>query len=94
MNIENINRFIELEKRKEEVKKYFDQLQTALEEVVKDIGINKYFQDPTDGTVYKTVEPEGRFVKFEKYSYERTKRLGEARGTLSIKEAKEAGFDV
>jgi hypothetical protein len=86
-------KFVELEKQKETVKKYFDDLQNALEAVVDEIGVDCYFQDEA-GTVYKTVIPDGRFVKFEKLSYERTKRPGEARGTLSVKEAKEAGFTV
>ena len=87
-------KFLELERKKAEVKKYFDELQAAVEEVVNEIGINQYFQDPTDGTVFKTVIPEGRFVHFEKFGYKRTKRVGETRGDLSMKEAKEAGFDV
>ena len=87
-------KFIELEKKKAEVKKYFDELQTAIEAVVKEVGIDQYFQDPTDGTVFKTVIPEGRFVHFDKFGYKRTKRADEKRGDLSMKEAKEAGFDL
>lgn len=88
-----IQRFIELEKKKEEVKKYFEELNTALEEVVKEIGVGSYFQD-AHGTVYKTVIPEGKFVYFERFGINRTRRPGEKRGDLSIKEAKEAGFQV
>jgi hypothetical protein len=47
-----------------------------------------------EGIVYGIIEPEGRFIYYEKYSYVRTKRPGESRGTLSIKEAKERGFPV
>ena len=81
--------FVALEKRKNEIKKYFEDLETAVEAVSKEIGENGYFQD-AEGTVYKIVRPEGKFVHFEKWGYERTKREGEARGTLSVKEAKEA----
>ena len=87
-------KFVELERQKEVVKKYFDDLQTVLEMVAEEVGIDGYFQDPSDGTVFKVVVPDGRFVKFEKLGYERTKRSGETRGTLSVKEAKEAGFTV
>ena len=87
-------RFVELEKKKEEVKKYFDELKTALEQVALELGMNNYFQDPADGTVFKIVEPEGRFVTYDKISYVRTRRTHEKRGDLSLKEAKEAGFQV
>lgn len=86
-------RFVELEKQKESVKAYFDNLKKAVEEVSKEVGINGYFQDP-EGTVYKVVIPEGKFVTFEHISYVRTRRLHEKRGDLSLKEAEEAGFTV
>jgi hypothetical protein len=44
--------------------------------------------------VYKIVEPEGKFVTFEKISYIRTRRSDEARGDLSLKEAEAAGFTI
>jgi hypothetical protein len=87
-------KFVELEKKKAAVKKYFDELDAALLDVVAEIGIGRYFQDPSDGTVYKTVNPEGIFVPFKKVGYQRTRRLDEKRGDLSMKEAEEAGFVV
>lgn len=90
---EAINRFLELEKRKTEIKKYYEELNAALDAVIKEVGVNSYFQD-SEGTVFKTVIPEGRFVSFDKYGYVRTRRPDEKRGDLSLKEAKEAGFDV
>jgi len=86
-------KFVLLEKRKEEIKKYFEELSEAVKAVATEIGINGYFQD-TEGTVYKIIEPEGKFVTFEKISYIRTRRIGEKRGDLSLKEAEEAGFTV
>jgi hypothetical protein len=86
-------KFVALEKQKEQVKKYFEQLKEATESVAKEVGINGYFQDE-EGTVYKIVEPEGKFVTFEKISYVRTRRMDEKRGDLSLKEAEEAGFTV
>jgi hypothetical protein len=87
-------RFVELEKQKETVKRYFDDLKEATEAVAAEIGINGYFQDPSDGTVFKITIPEGKFVTFDKISYVRTRRLDEKRGDLSLKEAEEAGFSV
>lgn len=86
-------RFVELEKQKEQVKQYFENLKNAVEAVQKEVGVNGYFQD-AEGTVYKIVIPEGKFVTFEHISYVRTRRLHEKRGDLSIKEAEEAGFNV
>lgn len=86
-------RFVELEKQKEAVKLYFDRLEEATRAVAEEIGLNGYFQDP-EGTVYKVVVPEGRFVKYDKIGYQRTRRAGEKRGDLSLTEAREAGYNV
>jgi hypothetical protein len=86
-------KFVELEKRKEEIKKFYEDLKLAIEAVKAEVGLNGYFQDE-EGTVYKIVEPEGKFVTYDKISYVRTRRLTEKRGDLSIKEAEEAGFNV
>ena len=88
-----IQRFLELEKRKESVKKFFEELNEAVANVAAEVGVGGYFQD-AEGTVYKIVEPEGKFVHFEKLSYVRTKRPHEKRGDLSMKEAEEAGFTL
>lgn len=86
--------FVNLERKKEEVKKYFEELNLAVEAVAKEIGVGGMFQDPSDGTVFKVVVPEGKFVHFEKLSYVRTRRTNEARGDLAVKEAEAAGFTV
>ncbi len=86
-------RFVELEKQKEEFKKLLTELDEVNQAVADEIGIGNYFQDD-EGVVYKIVVPSGRWVKFESISYVRTKREGEDKGTLSVKEAKEAGFEV
>ena len=87
------SKFVELERQKETVKKFFEELQLATEALVAEMGVDKYFQDD-QGIVYKTTVPEGKFVHFDKYGYDRTKRAGEARGSLSVKEAEGAGFVV
>jgi len=86
-------KLIELDKKKEEVKKYYEELAQTLEELVKQNGLNSMFMDQ-DGIVYKVIKPEGRFIPYENHAYVRTKRSGEERGSLSLKEAKERGFDV
>lgn len=85
--------FVVLERKKAEIKKYFEDLAVATEALVKEIGVGSYFQDE-QGIVYKTTIPDGKFVHFEKYGVDRTKRTDETRGTLSAKEAQAAGYNV
>lgn len=84
-------RLVELDKRKAEVKRFFDDLTQATKAVAAEVGLNGYFQDP-EGTVYKVIVPEGKFVYFDPISYVRTRRADEKRGDLSLKEAEDAGF--
>lgn len=86
-------RFVELEKRKESIKAYFEELKVATEALAAEVGINGYFQDD-EGICYKVVIPTGRYVNYETLSYHRTRRPGEKAGDLSMKEAREAGFKV
>jgi len=86
-------RLVELEKQKTEYKRLLDELKLVTEAVAKEVGINGFFQDE-EGTVYKIVVPGGKWIPFEAISYVRTKREGEKTGSLSIKEAKEAGFEI
>ena len=86
-------KFVELERKKEDIKRYFDELNQACEAVSKEVGVNGFFQDEL-GIVYKVVVPEGKFVYFEKISYVRTRRPHEKRGDLSMKEAESAGFKL
>lgn len=77
---------VALDLRKREVQEYYENLEEAVRAVAKEVGVGGYFQ-ASDGTVYKIVEPEGRFVQFKTLDFVRTKREGEERGTLSMKEA-------
>ncbi len=88
-------KFIELDKKKTEVKKYFEELQEATEAVAKEVGVDGHFQDE-EGTVYKVVVPAGRFVKFEQIGCQRTRRafLDEKKGDLSLTAARELGYVV
>jgi hypothetical protein len=89
-----VQRLLELERQKAAVKKYFQDLSEATEALAKEVGIGGFFQDPSDGTVFKVVVPDGRWVNYETISYVRTRRSDEKRGDLSLKEAQAAGFTV
>ena len=84
-------RLVELDRKKDMVKAYYEELTDVLTQLAAETGVNNMFQDG-DGVVYQIVEPEGRYVSYEKFSYVRTKRDGETRGSLSKKKAEEAGF--
>ncbi len=86
-------RLVQLDLRKKEIDSFYEELEQALTDVVAEIGVGSYFQSG-DGTVYKVVKPTGTFVSFRDLAYNRTKREGEDRGTLSVKEAQSAGFNV
>lgn len=88
-----VSRFIELDKKKEEVKKFFEEYKLAVEALVQEIGVGGHFQD-ADGTVYLVEVPEGKFVAFDKYSVVRTRRSHEKRGDLSLTRARDLGYSV
>lgn len=86
-------KFIELEKKKADIKQYFADLAQATQEVVAEIGMGAFFQDE-EGTVYKTAAAIGEFVHYKSIEIVRTRRSGERNGTLSLTDAKDAGFEV
>lgn len=85
--------FIELDKKKADVKKFFEEYKAAVDAVVEEVGVGGHFQD-ADGTVYQTTIPEGRFVAFDKFTVNRTRREGEKRGDLSLTKARDLGYEV
>jgi len=97
MKAENLSdthkRYIELDKQKDEIKKFYDELKAVTEKLVEENGVDHYFQD-ADGTVYKTIVPDGTFVHFKKFEVKRTRRGEEKKGELSMTEAREQGFVV
>jgi hypothetical protein len=86
-------RLIELDKKKSEIKAFYEEYNSLLEAIAKDNELVKAFQDD-DGTVYLLNSAEGKWVNFDKYQLDRTKRPGEERGSLSVKKAQELGFKV
>lgn len=86
-------KYIELEKKKEQYKLYLEELKETIELLNQEMGINGHFQDAA-GTVYQIAESKGRFVHFDKYEIKRTRREGERSGSLSLTTARDLGYDV
>lgn len=86
-------KFVELDRKKAEYKQFLEEYKATLESLVAEMGLGKFFQDE-EGIVYQTAEATGRFVYYEKFTVNRTRRDGEAKGSLSAKAAREAGFTV
>jgi len=86
-------RFVKLERQRVAYKEFLQELEEATQQIADEDGIGSLFQDEK-GVVYKIIAPAGRWVAFDPIGYVRTKREDEAKGTLSTKEAKEAGFEI
>lgn len=86
--------YIEMDKRfSAEIKPFLDAFKVAKEAVVIESGVGAFFQDD-DGTVYHTADKKGQWVDFSPHEIQRTRRPGEAKGSLSLTAAKEAGFEL
>lgn len=81
-------RLIELDEQKPVIKQWYEDMDTTLAQIAAEGKLGEMFAAP-DGTVFKIQPCEGRYVTFTPIEYVRTKREGEARGTLSMKEADE-----
>lgn len=87
-------KFLEISARYEELKAEMKLLKPELNGLLEEIGTDTYFQDPATKLVYKVVQPTGTYIEFSKISYNRTKKEDEKKGSLSKKEAQEAGFEL
>jgi len=83
--------FVSLAEKYEALKDQLKQLRAELDAEAAKLGVGAYVQG-NDGTVYKIIRPQGTYVEFREIGYERTAKAGESRGSLSKKEAQEAGF--
>lgn len=86
-------KFVELDRKKDEWKKFFEEYQETVQSLADEQGVGSFFQDD-QGIVYEVAIPDGRFVHYEKFTINRTRREGERQGSLSMKKAREAGFTV
>lgn len=77
--------------KKEELKAQMKEVNLALDVVLTELGEGNAFQ-AYDGTVVKVTVPTGTFIEFKRIDFVRTRREGEAKGSLSKKEAEEMGF--
>lgn len=85
-------KFISLDRQMESVRDLMKQRDAALDELKREIGATP-FQDEL-GVVYQLTKPNGTFVYFKDIEAVRTRRPGEVKGTLSMKQAREWGFTV
>jgi hypothetical protein len=88
------SKFLELAKKSEKLLEEFKKTQTELEAEMISIGLEKYIQDPETSIVYCIVKPSGTFIYYKEIDYIRTKKEDERAGTLSVKKAQEAGFNI
>jgi len=91
---EQQQKFLEISKRVETLKEEMKALLPTLNELMAEMEIGELFQDPETGLVYKIQAAKGTYVYFNPIEYVRTKKSGETAGTLSKKEAEEAGFTL
>ena len=87
-------KFIQTTKELELLKEKRKEIGLQLEELANQIGVGSSFQDPEDKTVFEIVVPEGKYMYFDKIDYVRTRREGERSGSLSLKRAKELGYEL
>jgi len=80
---------INLIQKIEALKEQLKPLQKELDATIKDIPTNEMFQDPETKLVYRIVPQTGIYVEFKPLIYQRTRKEGEAKGTISQKEAEE-----
>lgn len=86
--------FIDLVNEYETLKERLKDSRSKLDALALEIGEGTYLQDPSSGVVLKICVPSGTFIEYKRIDYVRTRKAGEDRGSLSLKEAKAAGFEV
>lgn len=86
-------KFIELDKKKAEYKRFVEEYEQTVKDLVTEMGVGGHFQDG-EGTVYQTAPCDGKFIHFIRYEVNRTRRPGEKAGSLALKAAKDLGYSV
>jgi len=87
-------KFLNESKQMESLQEQINALREQLAATMVDLGIGTLLQDPETSLVYKIVKPNGTFMFYKDIDYTRTAKATERAGTLSKKEAEEAGFTV
>lgn len=91
---ESNRRFFEETAKLEEMRMAIKLQTTIVDDLMIQLPLDVLFQDPNTGLVFKIQRPSGTFITFKEREYVRTKKATEAKGSLSKKEAEEAGFKV
>jgi hypothetical protein len=84
---------VNLSLQKEKLRKEMEEINKNLEDALKSLGMGHIFQ-AEDGTVFRVSKPAGTFVAFRDIDYDRTRREGEKSGSMSLTDARAAGFEV
>lgn len=87
------NKLVELAEKREALKKQMDAVYEELDSTLKALGEGAMFQAES-GIVFSIKKVSGQYVTYRELEYQRTKKKDEAKGSLSQKEAKDAGFDL
>lgn len=94
---DNQRKLIELSKQYEALRDQMKEVSAGLNDataaVAQEIGIGTFFQD-TDGTVFRVAKATGTYVAYKELVYERTRRHPKEKPGISLKDARDAGFDV
>lgn len=91
---EALREYIELDRRySSEIKPFLEKYSAAKTKVFEATSFGHFFQDD-DGIVYKVDKKEWTSVRMEPVEIKRTRREGETKGSLSMTEARDAGFVV
>jgi hypothetical protein len=91
---EQQQKFLELAEKKEFLARQLKQTLKDLAEIMRAMPLGEMFQDPKEGIVYQIIVPDGKFVEYQSIDYIRTCKEGERNGSMSMKAAQEAGFDL
>lgn len=90
---ELVRKFIELDKKKAEVKLFYEEFDATVKEMVETYGLDAHFQDE-EGTVYLIGTCEWKAIKMTPFEIKRTKREDESKGSLSMVKARELGYQT
>lgn len=77
----------------DEYKAYMERRDQLANELEATFGFGYSWQDG-EGLVYRVDPCNGTFVKFRRVAVNRTRREGETKGTLSLTEARDLGYEV
>lgn len=87
------SRLIAAERRIVEAKAILSEYSDAVKALAELVPVGFHFQDD-EGVVYQLAEQDGKFVYFDRHTVKRTRREGETKGSLALKDAEALGYEV